>query len=77
MSLDIRVPDDLWDGDEEAVLSRWLYRNGSMVEVGSVVAEVMVEKISFEILSPASGSLEVRLQEEEVVLKGAILGRVT
>jgi pyruvate/2-oxoglutarate dehydrogenase complex dihydrolipoamide acyltransferase (E2) component len=76
MSIDIVVDEALWEGDERGVMSHWLYREGDRVEAGSIVAEVMVEKISFELLAPAAGSLRIIVQADAVVAKGATVGRV-
>lgn len=76
MTAAIEIPDELWDGADEAVLSRWYYNEGDLVEQGALIAEVMVEKISFEILAPASGRLNIAAPEEAVVRPGAALGRI-
>jgi pyruvate/2-oxoglutarate dehydrogenase complex dihydrolipoamide acyltransferase (E2) component len=76
MSTDIVVADDLWDGEQTCVLSRWLYRTGDHVEAGALIAELMVEKISFDVLAPASGALRTLVAEEQTVTRGMALGTV-
>lgn len=51
------------DPDQEAVLTHWMFDEGSAVKEGDVVAEAMVDKVSLEIVAPASGYLH-RLVEE-------------
>jgi len=45
MTKAITIPMDLWEEDEEAVLTAWLVDNNSEVSTGQLLAEVMVEKI--------------------------------
>lgn len=55
MSTAISVPDDLWEGDNEGVITAWLVDDGSRVSQGDLIAEVMVEKAQYEIEAPAAG----------------------
>lgn len=73
---EVTVPSDLWDDDSEGVISTWLYDSGAVVEEGAVIAEVMNEKISFDILAPASGLLEISVETEGVVRQGQTIGRI-
>lgn len=73
MSIAITVPDDLWEGDSEGVITAWLVDDGAEVAQGDLVAEVMVEKAQYEIEAPAAGMLSIASQEDEVVTKGATI----
>lgn len=73
---EITVPNDLWDDDSEGVIATWLYEHGANVEEGTIIAEVMNEKISFDILAPASGTLEIGVEAEGVVKQGQVIGRI-
>lgn len=73
---EVTVPSDLWDDDSEGVISTWLYDSGAAVEEGAIIAEVMNEKISFDILAPASGLLEISVETEGVVRQGQTIGRI-
>jgi len=73
MTTPITVPEDLWDGDGEGVITAWLVDDGGQVNQGDLVAEVMVEKAQYEIEAPASGVLTIAMQEDEVVAKGATI----
>lgn len=70
----IRVPDDLWDDDSAGVISTWLFDDGDEVSAGDVVAEVMNEKMSFEILAPASGRLSIFTPAESEIRLGQEIG---
>lgn len=74
---DINVPDGLWsEKDKTGSIVVWLYADGAHVNEGDVVAELMVEKVTFEIESPASGTLRIAVEAEVPVEMGALLGTV-
>ncbi len=73
MSTAITVPEDLWEGDNEGVITAWLVDDGHQVSQGDLVAEVMVEKAQYEIEAPAAGRLAITKQEDEVVAKGTTI----
>jgi pyruvate/2-oxoglutarate dehydrogenase complex dihydrolipoamide acyltransferase (E2) component len=77
MTNPITVPMDLWEEDEEAVLTAWLVDNGSQVVTGQLVAEVMFEKISYEISSTCDGTISLISQEDDVVQKGSKIAEVS
>lgn len=73
---DILVPQGQWEPDQEAALATWLYGDGETVQEGVTVAEIMVEKTSFEIPAPASGALSISIAEDEIVLPGQVVGSI-
>lgn len=73
--IEVCVPTDLWR-EGEAAISAWLYSNGELVREGSVIAELMVEKSSFEIVAPASGKLTILVAAEESVAKGELVAKI-
>lgn len=77
MTQSIIVPMDLWGEDEEAVITAWLVDNGSEVSTGQLVAEVMVEKIQYEINSTCSGVISIICEEDDVVSKGSVIAEVS
>ncbi|MGV2872200.1 lipoyl domain-containing protein [Colwellia sp. E150_009] len=77
MTKAITIPMDLWEEDEEAVLTAWLVDNNSEVSTGQLLAEVMVEKISYEIHSTYDGTISITCQEDDVVNKGSIIAEVS
>jgi pyruvate/2-oxoglutarate dehydrogenase complex dihydrolipoamide acyltransferase (E2) component len=72
----VKIPDDLWDDDSEGAISAWLYDDGDRVEKGSVIAEVMNEKVASELVAPASGALAILSPAEEPVRKGQLVARI-
>ena len=73
---EVRIPDDLWDDDSEGAISAWLYDDGDRVETGAVIAEVMNEKVAFELLAPVSGPLAILAAAEAPVRKGQVVARI-
>ncbi len=76
MSVNVTVPNDLWDGELEAVITNWLVNNEASVAAGDPVAEIMVEKAQFEIAAPASGKLRITANANDIISKGAIIGYI-
>lgn len=72
---EVCVPANLWQ-EGDAAISAWLYGNGELVREGSVIAELMVEKSSFEIVAPASGKLTILVAAEESVAKGQMVAKI-
>ncbi len=76
MSVDVQVPEGLWDSEQEGVVGTWYYQSGEQVEAGQVLAELLTEKVSHDIEAPASGTLEILVPEEGVVVIGAPIARI-
>lgn len=70
MAISVKVPTDLWQGDDEAVLTSWLTSDGSWVNEGTLLAEIMVAKSQFEITAPGSGKIKLLRSVEDVLAKG-------
>lgn len=75
---DIKVPDDLWDTGKtpEGIVANWFYRDGSNIPAGAKVAELMVEKTTYDMVAPAAGKLQIVVQKDGVVRPGTVIGRV-
>lgn len=76
IATDLIIPADLWDGEAQGVISAWLYADGDAVPAGAVVAEVMVEKVSHDLVAPVGGVLSVLMSEETPFDRGALVGRL-
>lgn len=72
----VLVPVDLWDDDSPGVISTWLFEDGDQVSEGDVVAEIMNEKISFDVPAPATGILTISAQAESEVTQGQTIGEI-
>ncbi|MBL0768802.1 lipoyl domain-containing protein [Sphingopyxis sp. XHP0097] len=73
---DVTIPTGLWNDGDEAAISAWLYSDGDIVAQGAIVAEIMVEKSSFELVAPAAGSLTILVPAEEAVRPGQVAARI-
>lgn len=76
MSTEVRVPETLWEEDSEAVITSWLVSNGGAVQAGDMIAELMVQKIQYELEAPASGTLQILKDVDDVVAKGDLVGQI-
>ncbi len=76
MATDIIIPSDLWDGDEESVITAWLASDGVRVSEGALIAEIMTAKVQHEITAPASGVLSIAKAMDEIVAKGDVIGLI-
>ncbi len=73
---DVVIPSDLWEGDTQAVITAWLARDGAEVRAGDLLAEIMVEKVQFEMRAPQAGRLTVLRAADDIVSKGDAIARV-
>lgn len=76
MAVEVRIPKDLWEEDEEGVITTWLTDDGATVGKGGVVATVMVKKVEFDIHAPAGGKLTMLRKADDVIRKGDVIGRI-
>lgn len=76
MATDIVIPTDLWEEDEETVITSWLINDGATVEEGALIAEIMTAKVQYEIRAPASGTVRIKKEADAVVAKGALIGSI-
>lgn len=77
MTTDVVVPSDLWEEDSDAVITSWLASDGGEVSKGDVIAELMVEKIQYELVAPASGAIKIIKDVDEVVAKSERIATVS
>jgi 2-oxoglutarate dehydrogenase E2 component (dihydrolipoamide succinyltransferase) len=71
--LEVVIPETLWEEDRSGSISIWLYTDGATVKKGDVLAEVLVEKTTLELLSPGDGVLQIRVQPEIEVRRGEVV----
>jgi pyruvate/2-oxoglutarate dehydrogenase complex dihydrolipoamide acyltransferase (E2) component len=71
MSTPVIIPPDLWDEDGETGSTLlWHHPDGARVHEGQLLAEVLVEKVTLELVAPASGTLRIQVGPEAVVNRG-------
>jgi pyruvate/2-oxoglutarate dehydrogenase complex dihydrolipoamide acyltransferase (E2) component len=73
---DIAVPEGLWDISKtpEGIVANWFYRDGSTVDAGAKIAELMVEKTVFDVAAPTGGQLRILVPKDGVVRPGTLIG---
>lgn len=74
----IRIAPDLWDANvnPEGIIANWFYADGSTVAAGATVAELMVEKTTFDIAAPSAGILRIAVPRDGVVRPGMVVGTI-
>jgi len=60
----------------EGVLATWFVSDGDQVAGGQLLGEVMVEKVSGEVLAPASGRVRLLVSEDQAVRQGEVIAQV-
>jgi 2-oxoglutarate dehydrogenase E2 component (dihydrolipoamide succinyltransferase) len=76
MLVDIHVP-EIGEGVTHATIVQWRKAAGDAVASGEVIVEIMTDKVSIEVESPASGVLrEVLHAADDEVRIGAVVGRI-
>jgi 2-oxoglutarate dehydrogenase E2 component (dihydrolipoamide succinyltransferase) len=71
--IDIRFPEDQQEGTE-AIVSRWLVKQGDSVAAHDPLVEIETDKVVVEIAAPQAGVIAtINIQQDEDVSPGAVL----
>jgi pyruvate/2-oxoglutarate dehydrogenase complex dihydrolipoamide acyltransferase (E2) component len=73
---DVRFPQLSEEPDAEGVLATWFVSDGDQVTSGQLLGEVMVEKVSGEVLAPAAGRVRLLVAEDQAARQGVAIARV-
>ncbi|WP_224984790.1 2-oxoglutarate dehydrogenase complex dihydrolipoyllysine-residue succinyltransferase [Geomonas agri] len=73
--MDIKVP-AVGESVYEAVIARWLKKNGDVVSKDEALCEIETDKITLEVTSEADGVLSITVAEGETVKIGAVIGSI-
>lgn len=60
----------------EGVLATWFVSDGDQVASGQLLGEVMVEKVSAEVVAPVSGQFHLLVREGQTVRQGEVIALV-
>ncbi len=77
MTTNIIIAADLWEGDDEFVITAWLASDGATVTEGALIAEIMTAKVQYEVTAPATGILSIAKAQDEVAAKGDVIGSIS
>ena len=64
------------DPTAEGVLATWFVSDGDQVASGQLLGEVMVDKVSGEVVAPAAGRVHLLVAEEQTARQGDVIARV-
>jgi pyruvate/2-oxoglutarate dehydrogenase complex dihydrolipoamide acyltransferase (E2) component len=64
------------DPTAEGVLATWFVSDGDQVASGQLLGEVMVDKVSAEVVAPATGHIHLLLAEEQIARQGDVIAHV-
>jgi pyruvate/2-oxoglutarate dehydrogenase complex dihydrolipoamide acyltransferase (E2) component len=76
MVTDIVFPEFAEDGDERAKVISWLVEEGQPVEENDEVVELLTDKATFTVLSPAKGTLKILITPGTEISVNAVMGQV-
>jgi 2-oxoglutarate dehydrogenase E2 component (dihydrolipoamide succinyltransferase) len=71
--MDIKIP-EVGESVFEALVAKWLSRDGSSVTRDQPLCEIETDKITLEIVAEAAGILRVRVPEGTTVKIGSVIG---
>jgi pyruvate/2-oxoglutarate dehydrogenase complex dihydrolipoamide acyltransferase (E2) component len=60
----------------EGVLATWFVSDGDQVTAGQLLGEVMVEKVSGEVIAPTSGRVRLLVSEDQTARQGEVIAQV-
>jgi pyruvate/2-oxoglutarate dehydrogenase complex dihydrolipoamide acyltransferase (E2) component len=64
------------DPTAEGVLATWFVSDGEQVASGQLLGEVMVDKVSGEVVAPAAGHVRLLVAEEQEARQGDVIARI-
>jgi pyruvate/2-oxoglutarate dehydrogenase complex dihydrolipoamide acyltransferase (E2) component len=62
--------------DAEGVVATWFVADGDQVAAGQVIGEVMVDKVSGDVVAPDAGRVRLLAEQDDVVRQGEPVARV-
>ncbi len=75
MSLEIKVP-PVGESITEVTLSRWIKKDGDVVEMDEVIAELESDKATFELTAEQAGILKTAVAEGDTLPIGAVVANI-
>lgn len=75
MSTEVRIP-SIGFSTQEATLTEWLVDDGAAVEKGQPIYTLELDKSVQEVEAPASGTLKIIAETDEVYEIGALIAEI-
>ena len=75
MPVAIKVP-SVGESINEGIISRWLKKDGDLVQVEETLFELETEKATSPVPAPANGILRITVPEGQTVAIGAVVGQI-
>lgn len=72
----VKVADDLWGPDGQGSVANWFFDDQALVRADDLLCEVMVDKVTLEVRSPAAGRLRILAPTETLVNAGTVLAHI-
>lgn len=76
MSEEIRFPVVSKEPGGTGVVATWFSRDGERVAAGQVIAELQVDKVSYDVEAPVAGTLRTLVDEEAEVAQGELIATI-
>jgi pyruvate/2-oxoglutarate dehydrogenase complex dihydrolipoamide acyltransferase (E2) component len=73
---DVRFPESQYNEDASGVVATWYVADGEQVADGQLLAEVQLDKASFEVPAPCAGTVHLLVGEDAEVTPGAVIARI-
>ena len=76
MGIQIKVP-AVGESITEVTIANWLKKDGDVVQLDEVIAELESDKATFELTAPIAGTLKIIKQQGETVPIGELISEIT
>lgn len=73
--VDIKIP-TVGESITEATMGKWNFSDGDWVEKDAVIFEIETEKATMEVNAPASGKLQIKANQGDIVAIGSSVGSI-
>src|SRR5690242_7566020 len=75
MGIQIKVP-AVGESITEVTIANWLKKDGDVVKLDEVIAELESDKATFELTAPSAGTLKIVKQQGETVPIGEVISEI-
>jgi pyruvate/2-oxoglutarate dehydrogenase complex dihydrolipoamide acyltransferase (E2) component len=76
VSEEVRFPVVSTETGATGIVATWFSRDGERVAQGQVIAELAVDKVSYDVEAPVAGTLHTVVEEEAQVVQGDLIATI-